>query len=103
MLIGAGFLASPVSRATGAGIFGSVIGAKYDITVYLAHMVFGGMLGTLVHQVVGLVDLAGLSYAEAAEAIGVPVGTVMSRLQRARARIRRRLVAPGLSPKKAWR
>jgi hypothetical protein len=50
VLVGTGFLASPVSRATGAGIFGSVIGAKYDITVYLAHMVFGGILGTLVHR-----------------------------------------------------
>ena len=49
-LVGTGFLASPVSRATGAGTFGSVIGAKYDITVYLAHMVFGAILGTLVHR-----------------------------------------------------
>ena len=54
-------------------------------------------------QVVELVDLAGLSYAEAAEAIGVPVGTVMSRLHRARARVRQRLVAAGLAPKRAWR
>lgn len=54
-------------------------------------------------QVVELVDVAGLSYAEAAEAIGVPVGTVMSRLHRARARIRRRLVAAGLAPKRTWR
>lgn len=53
-------------------------------------------------QVVELVDLDGLSYAEAAEVIGVPVGTVMSRLHRARARIRHRLVAAGLVPKRAW-
>lgn len=53
-------------------------------------------------QVVELVDLDGLSYAEAAEVIGVPVGTVMSRLHRARSRIRRRLVAAGLAPKRAW-
>lgn len=38
--------------------------------------------------VIALVDLDGLRYAEAAEVLGVPVGTVMSRLHRARARVR---------------
>ncbi len=41
--------------------------------------------------VVDLVDLNGLSYAEAAELLGIPVGTVMSRLHRGRGRIRKRL------------
>lgn len=35
-----------------------------------------------------LVDVDRLTYAEAAEALGVPVGTIMSRLNRARARVR---------------
>jgi RNA polymerase sigma-70 factor (ECF subfamily) len=52
-------------------------------------------------QVVELVDIDGLSYAEAADVIGVPVGTVMSRLHRARSRIRDRLHDTGLAPKAA--
>ncbi len=47
-----------------------------------------------------LVDIDGLSYAEAAEVLGVPVGTVMSRLHRARARMRQRLVVAGLAPRR---
>jgi RNA polymerase sigma-70 factor, ECF subfamily len=46
--------------------------------------------------VVQLVDVDGLSYAEAAEALAIPRGTVMSRLHRARKRIRHRLVEAGL-------
>jgi RNA polymerase sigma-70 factor (ECF subfamily) len=50
-------------------------------------------------RVVELVDLAGLSYAETAEVLGVPTGTVMSRLHRARGRIRDRLDRAGLAPR----
>jgi RNA polymerase sigma-70 factor (ECF subfamily) len=42
-------------------------------------------------EVVELVDLGGLSYAEAAKVAGIPEGTVMSRLHRARRRIREAL------------
>jgi len=44
---------------------------------------------------VRLVDLAGLSYQEAADQIGVPVGTIMSRLHRARRRMRTELESAG--------
>ncbi len=50
-------------------------------------------------RVVELVDLDGLSYQEAADVLGVPRGTVMSRLHRARARIRSRLAAARLAPR----
>ena len=40
-----------------------------------------------------LVDVDRLTYAEAAEALGVPVGTIMSRLSRARDRVRAHLRA----------
>jgi RNA polymerase sigma-70 factor, ECF subfamily len=41
-----------------------------------------------------LVDGEGYSYRDAAEMIGVPIGTVMSRLHRARKRVRQQLRSP---------
>jgi RNA polymerase sigma-70 factor (ECF subfamily) len=49
-------------------------------------------------DVVRLVDLEGLSYQQAADRLGVPRGTVMSRLHRARGRIRDALGAAGVAP-----
>jgi RNA polymerase sigma-70 factor (ECF subfamily) len=45
--------------------------------------------------VVTLVDVDGLSYREAAEVLGIPIGTVMSRLHRARNKLRTRLERAG--------
>ena len=35
-------------------------------------------------EILALVDISGLSYAETAETLGIPIGTVMSRISRAR-------------------
>jgi RNA polymerase sigma-70 factor (ECF subfamily) len=48
-------------------------------------------------RVVQLVDMNGLTYAEAAQVLDIPVGTVMSRLHRARTRIRDRLERVGFT------
>jgi len=45
-------------------------------------------------EAVELIDLAGLSYAEAATIAGVPEGTLMSRAHRARRKLRSRLGGP---------
>lgn len=76
-----------------------VVGATFDAVVVDAL----DALPARFRQVVELVDIDGLTYAEAAEAIGIPVGTVMSRLHRARARIRVRLAAAGLTPRRGER
>lgn len=46
-------------------------------------------------EVIELVDIGGLTYAEAAQVAGIPEGTVMSRLHRARGRVRERLERHG--------
>lgn len=47
VILGTGFLVSPVPIALGAGSFGVQFGASFAITVYLAHIVFGGLLAWL--------------------------------------------------------
>lgn len=49
-------------------------------------------------RVIELVDVDGLTYQETADLLGVPLGTVMSRLHRARRRIRDLLVPAGYGP-----
>jgi len=47
-----------------------------------------------------LADVEGYSYYDVAEIIGVPIGTVMSRLHRARSRLREQLVRPGVDARR---
>lgn len=58
-------------------------------------------LPDIFREVVELVDIRGLSYQEAADNIGIPVGTVMSRLHRARKRIRTHLDESGFTARRA--
>jgi RNA polymerase sigma-70 factor, ECF subfamily len=50
-------------------------------------------LPTTFQEVILLCDVEDLSYKEAAEALAIPIGTVMSRLHRGRAQLRSELVA----------
>lgn len=58
-------------------------------------------LGPLQREIVGLIDIAGFSYCEAAEVLGVPVGTVMSRITRARLALLAAIEASSVRPLKA--
>jgi len=95
-----GLLADPDDAARVAADGGRpedlVVGETFDAVVADAL----DRLPTRFRDVVQLVDLEGLTYAEAAAALAIPVGTVMSRLHRARGRIRARLSAAGLVARK---
>lgn len=60
-------------------------------------------LGENDRDIIGLIDLAGLSYAEAAGVLDVPVGTVMSRVSRARNRLIALLEPSNVTPISARR
>lgn len=73
-----------------------VLGDQFDEVVAAAFF----SLPDKFRAVLELIDIDGLSYAEAARVLGVPEGTVMSRVHRARKRIRDRLGAAGLAPRR---
>ena len=68
-----------------------VVGETFDATVQSAL----DHLPDRFRRVVELVDIDGLTYQEADDVLGVPTGTVMSRLHRARKRLRTRLEQRG--------
>lgn len=73
-----------------------VVGRTFDAAVEAAL----AAMPDAFRQVVMLVDVDGLTYAEAARVLDIPEGTVMSRLHRARKRIRDRLAVSGLAPRR---
>jgi RNA polymerase sigma-70 factor (ECF subfamily) len=71
-----------------------VVDAQFEAVVVDALAALPDKYRAVVH----LVDVQGLTYREAAAALGIPRGTVMSRLHRARGRVRARLKSTGLTP-----
>ncbi|TDC93969.1 RNA polymerase sigma factor [Actinomadura sp. 7K507] len=89
------------ARSPGSGAvpdFADEVAARIDDAARLAAVRHAlGLLHRREREVFALVVWSGLEYAEAAEALGVPVGTVRSRLSRARRRLED-LVAKGELP-----
>ncbi len=83
------------TSADGQSVEALVLGATFDAVVEAAFL----SLPDDFRRAIELVDIHGLSYVEAARVMGVPVGTIMSRIHRARRRMRERLTAAGLAPR----
>jgi RNA polymerase sigma-70 factor, ECF subfamily len=58
-------------------------------------------IGPAHREIIGLIDIAGFSYSEAASMLGIPVGTVMSRIARARSALLRIIESSSLRPLKS--
>ena len=52
-------------------------------------------------EIIALIDIGGFSYAEAAEVIGVPIGTIMSRIARARSALLQEISKSSVRPLKS--
>jgi len=69
--------------------------ARADLAVVRAEI---GRLPDEQREVLALITVEGLSYQDAADMLGVPIGTIMSRLSRARRKLARALDAPPARP-----
>lgn len=58
-------------------------------------------IGPSHREIIALIDIAGFSYAEAAEVLDVPIGTVMSRITRARMALLAAIDVSSVRPMKA--
>lgn len=89
--------APPMAPIEAAGLAGAVRPGQEDRLTLGALQAALDRLPSDQRAVVLLVGLEQFSYAEAAHILGVPVGTVMSRLHRGREQLRR-LLAGGAGP-----
>jgi RNA polymerase sigma-70 factor (ECF subfamily) len=69
--------------------------ARADLAIVRAEI---GQLPDEQREVLALITVEGLSYQDAANVLGVPIGTIMSRLSRARRKLARALEAPPARP-----
>jgi RNA polymerase sigma-70 factor (ECF subfamily) len=59
------------------------------------------MLGAEHREIISLIDIAGFSYSDVAAVLGVPAGTVMSRIARAREALLAAIDASAVTPLKS--
>ena len=81
------------SSDDGQGVENQVMHNEFDASIETAL----NALPEKFRAIVQLVDIDDLSYQEAADVLDIPVGTVMSRLHRARKRVRTDLEAAGVT------
>jgi RNA polymerase sigma-70 factor (ECF subfamily) len=76
---------------------------RYDVDCIAKITVEQGLaaLGPAHREIISLIDIAGFSYSDAAGLLGVPVGTVMSRLARAREALLASIDASAVRPLKS--
>ena len=59
------------------------------------------MIGAEHREIISLIDIAGFSYADVAAMLGIPAGTVMSRVARARGALLTAIDASAVRPLKS--
>jgi hypothetical protein len=71
LTLGYGFVSGPVPRTLGiGGVFSTVSVGEFRATVYLAHAVFGAVLGALVHRFAGNTPPVGIRAFDLIRAMG---------------------------------
>lgn len=84
-------------RRDAASALPGTIAADEPLEVILVRQAFA-RLTARDREILGLVDILELSYKEAAEVIGIPIGTVMSRVSSARRAMRAALGESNVRP-----
>lgn len=94
----AGFLGDEIDES-GDGVWSTEERMVDAVTVRLAM----AAMPAGQRDILALIDVAGLRYAEAAELLEIPVGTVMSRISRARQALLARIAGANVTPLRAAR